>query len=199
MGPVAEDRAYHHGNLRGELLTEAERVLVSDGVEALSLRALARTLGVSHAAPARHFRDRQALLDALALEGFSRLNTELRAAATGTDALPHQFTALVRSYVAFATTHSPLLSLMYAHKRDESASDELRAAGHASLGLVTDLVIDGQRTGLLRRGDPERLALLAFSMVHGLATLAASDLLDDAPLDEMVDLTADGVWRALRA
>src|SRR5262249_42865731 len=78
--PSVDDPPYHHGRLRAALLTEAERVLREDGIEALSLRELARRAGVSHAAPRRHFTDRQALLDALAEAGFTRLADEMHAA-----------------------------------------------------------------------------------------------------------------------
>src|SRR5215472_7707973 len=76
-----EVRPYHHGNLRTALLDAAERTLRERGVQALSLRELAREVGVSHGAPRRHFPDRQSLLDALAGAGFERLGAELRAAA----------------------------------------------------------------------------------------------------------------------
>src|ERR1700759_2357082 len=76
-----EARPYHHGNLRTALLAAAEDTLRERGVQALSLRELAREVGVSHAAPRRHFEARQALLDALAEAGFERLGSELRAAA----------------------------------------------------------------------------------------------------------------------
>src|SRR3954463_863897 len=74
---VEEARRYHHGNLRSELLGAAERTLRERGAAELSLRELAREVGVSHAAPRRHFRDKQALLDALAENGFERLGREL--------------------------------------------------------------------------------------------------------------------------
>src|ERR1700692_3784131 len=76
LEPVGE-RPYHHGNLCFALLEQAERTVRERGVQALSLRELARDLGVSHAAPRRHFPDRQALLDALAESGFDRLGSEL--------------------------------------------------------------------------------------------------------------------------
>src|SRR3954451_16003211 len=74
-------RPYHHGNLRTALLEAAERTLREGGAEKLSLRELAREVGVSHGAPRRHFPDRQALLDALSQAGFERLGAELRGAA----------------------------------------------------------------------------------------------------------------------
>ena len=66
---MGSSRPYHHGNLREALLVQAMTTLREGGVEALSLRELARAVGVSHAAPRRHFPDRQALLDALAERG----------------------------------------------------------------------------------------------------------------------------------
>src|SRR6478672_12407716 len=73
-------RPYHHGNLRSELLSCAERALSEGGLAQLSLRDLARQAGVSHGAPRRHFADKQALLDALAQDGFERLGDGLRTA-----------------------------------------------------------------------------------------------------------------------
>ena len=83
-------RTYHHGNLRAALLEEAERALAAG--EDLSLRELARRAGVSHAAPRRHFADKQALLDALATDGFERLGRELDAAmSSAVDSDPDEF------------------------------------------------------------------------------------------------------------
>ena len=78
MPPV---RTYHHGNLRAALLDCAEQTLAAGGE--LSLRELARKVGVSHGAPRRHFADKQDLLDALALDGFQRLGPQLAAALAG--------------------------------------------------------------------------------------------------------------------
>src|ERR1700716_619769 len=80
---AVNDRPYHHGNLRSALLAQAERTVRERGVQELSLRELAREVGVSHGAPRRHFPDRQALLDALSEAGFARLGAELRTAADG--------------------------------------------------------------------------------------------------------------------
>src|ERR1700676_5159340 len=80
---AVSERPYHHGNLRTALLVAAERTVRERGVQDLSLRELAREVGVSHGAPRRHFPDRQALLDVLADAGFARLGAELRSAADG--------------------------------------------------------------------------------------------------------------------
>jgi len=99
------DRPYHHGHLRDALLAEAERTLREQGVEQLSLRDLARQAGVSHAAPRRHFADRQALLDALAGAGFARLAL-LPRMLRGNDKRPLE-TLLLDSWTSMPVLLSP--------------------------------------------------------------------------------------------
>ncbi|MER7467805.1 TetR/AcrR family transcriptional regulator [Streptomyces sp. NPDC097981] len=183
--------SYHHGNLRAALLERAEAVLVESGVDGLSLRALARDLGVSHAAPSRHFRDRQALLDALAVSGFTRLNERLRTAVEAPGPVSARLSALGRAYVEFAVTHAPLLNLMFTAKHADDSSAELKELGHRSLETTAELIAQAQREGDARAGDPARLAQVAFSALHGLATLALGSLLDDTPLAEATELAID--------
>src|SRR5262249_45011275 len=115
--PSVDDPPYHHGRLRAALLTEAERVLREDGIEALSLRELARRAGVSHAAPRRHFTDRQALLDALAEAGFTRLADEMHAAIGDTGGgYPARLRAAATAFVRFATRDAALTELMFTAK-----------------------------------------------------------------------------------
>ncbi|MFE9633460.1 TetR/AcrR family transcriptional regulator [Streptomyces sp. NPDC006463] len=184
--------SYHHGNLRAALLERAEAVLTESGVDGLSLRALARDLGVSHAAPSRHFRDRQALLDALAVSGFTRLNERLRTAAEVPGPVTARLAELGRAYVDFAVTHAPLLNLMFTAKHADDSSAELKELGHRSLDTTAELIAQAQREGgAVRAGDPARLAQVAFSTLHGLATLALGSLLDDTPLPEATELALD--------
>src|SRR6201996_6519319 len=118
------ERPYHHGNLRSALLTAAERTVRERGVQDLSLRELAREIGVSHGAPRRHFPDRQALLDALAQSGFERLRLELRAAVDGAgDEFEARLHATAAAYIRFATADPALLELMFAVKHREGALD----------------------------------------------------------------------------
>ncbi|MFD3555838.1 TetR/AcrR family transcriptional regulator [Streptomyces goshikiensis] len=212
---MTADGSYHHGNLRAALLERAEAVLTASGVEGLSLRGLARDLGVSHAAPSRHFRDRRALLDALAVSGFTTLNARLRSAATdgtaeadGTDGTAEadgtaepveaRLAELGRAYVDFAVGHTALLDLMFTAKHADDSSAELRELGHESLLIVARLLEAGQRTGAVRPGDPVRLAQVAFSTVHGLALLAVASLLDDTPLSEATELALEVLLAGLR-
>src|SRR3954469_19753524 len=124
LPPVtATVRPYHHGNLRAALLEAAERALARGGE--LSLRELAREVGVSHAAPRRHFAGKQALLDALAEDGFERLGNDLRGAMADADGFDARLRAFVRAYVRFATEHAALLELMFAGKHRPGADPGL--------------------------------------------------------------------------
>src|SRR5271157_1995514 len=122
------ERPYHHGNLRMALLAEAERTVRERGLQELSLRELARDVGVSHGAPRRHFPDRKALLDALAAAGFARLGAELRSAVDGAGGdFPSRLRATATAYVRFATRDPALLELMFAGKHGALHEDADRA------------------------------------------------------------------------
>ncbi|MCQ4119103.1 TetR/AcrR family transcriptional regulator [Rhodococcus tibetensis] len=195
--PVAE-QPYHHGSLRQVLLARAESALERDGVDGLSLRQLAREAGVSHAAPSKHFRDRQALLDALAESGFQRLTAALERAVEVAE--PHaraRFAALADAYVSFALAHRELLVLMYGNKHAPGATSQVVEAGHASMDLTVRIVTEAQATGGIGPGDPSRIALVAFATFHGIATLAAGGMLDGVPVDEVVTAASDTFWRGL--
>src|SRR3954471_6844004 len=119
---TAGTRRYHHGNLRSALLASAERVVRERGPGELSRRELAREAGVSHAAPRRHFADKQALLDALALDGYERLGRALARAVDGAgERFDGRLAALARAYVRFAGEHAALLELMFAGKHRPGA------------------------------------------------------------------------------
>jgi AcrR family transcriptional regulator len=180
------DRPYHHGNLRAALLEQAERTLREQGVDGLSLRELARHAGVSHAAPRRHFADRQALLDALAESGWARLGAQVRAAArrAGTD-YEARLRAAGRAYVRFATRDAVLLELMFAGKQGREIAALQEAAADAFSGLV-EIVREGQASGVVEAGDPERMALLLFATVQGIAAVANAGFVAPRRLDGLV-------------
>jgi AcrR family transcriptional regulator len=188
-------RPYHHGHLRAALLAEAEATVREHGVEQLSLRSLARRIGVSHGAPRRHFPDRQALLDAVAEGGFARLGTELRAAADGAgDGFEARLAAVAAAYIRFATRDADLLELMFAGKhRDQSGT--LAAAAASAFSVMLELIEQGQSDGVLERGEPERVGLVLFATVQGIAALITARIVDAAALDELV---ADAIGRFLR-
>lgn len=191
-------RSYHHGNLRSELLAAAERTLAEGGVQALSLRELARELGVSHAAPRRHFADKQALLDALAETGFERLGSELDEAVTGGGDFRTRLAALAQAYVRFATRDAALLELMFAGKYRPGAADSLRAAADRAFAAPFALIADGQAAGEVVAGDVERVATVVGATFQGLAVMTNQGLLGDAPPEAVVEETVERLVLGLR-
>jgi AcrR family transcriptional regulator len=189
------DRPYHHGNLRTELLQAAERTVREHGAQALSLREVAREVGVSHAAPRRHFADRQALLDALAEAGFQRLGAELREAAGGAGADYEQgLQAVGKAYVVFATRDAALLELMFAGKHREASGPLHDAATHA-FAIMLELIEQGQQLGLLEAGEPESVGLALFAAMQGMASFVNGGMVDAAALDQLVP---DAIERFVR-
>jgi AcrR family transcriptional regulator len=178
---------YHHGDLREALVHAALRALEHGRVEDLSLRALGRDLGVSPRAPYRHFATKESLLAAVAVEGLRRWETFVtpRVAAAGPSPVA-QVRAISEAYVLFAVEHPAAFRVMYApYATVEEGSPELvraRSEGHRA-GL--DVIIAGQKAGLLRAGDPMQLALGLWTSMHGLAVLLTEGQLGryDRPID----------------
>lgn len=189
------DRPYHHGDLRAALLQSAERTLAERGPAALSLRELAREAGVSHAAPGRHFKDKQALLDALALNGFQRLRAALEQAARPGESTEAYLLALARAYVGFALHNAALLDLMYARKHDADISEQLSAAVGDLLAIVLHAIAEGQRQGEIAEGDPAAIALTVASTLHGFASFSADDTAGD--VDENLETVVQHLMTGL--
>ena len=161
---------YHHGDLRPALIKAAETVLETKGLEGFSLRAVAREVGVSHAAPAHHFKDTTGLLMALAEDGFHRF-TEMMEAEQD-QAEPDAKSRLVASahgYVAFAQAHPALFRLMFSSQRLKTEDGEIDKIGGAAF---THLV---RAVAAHEEGDAEAQPVIAaWSMVHGFAELLIS-------------------------
>jgi AcrR family transcriptional regulator len=191
------DGRYHHGALRGALLAQAQKTLRVSGVDGLSLRELARAVGVSHAAPRRHFEDKAALLEALVADGFDRLGDALAAAAKpdGRDFVATLNDVAV-AYVRFATDNPALVDLMSASRYLANASDELRHAREASFEPVVQLVATGQATGELIAGDFQQIGTVLFATLHGVATLTNNKMIDpleDKLIFDVVDSLLNGL------
>lgn len=168
---------YHHGDLRRALLDAALALVASKGVANLSLRETARAAGVTHNAPYRHFPDKNALLAALAEDGFRQMAAEMVAARDGAGTAPEQrFLAIGLTYVRFAVGHPALFRVMFAPEiAERSDFPALRAAEVAAYDLCADAIRDCQAAGAIRPGDDRALALAAWAMMHGVATLVLDD------------------------
>ncbi|MFI1988317.1 TetR/AcrR family transcriptional regulator [Actinoplanes sp. NPDC020271] len=177
--------SYHHGDLRAALLALAEETLRERGPGELSLRELAREAGVSPAAPSRHFKTKQALLDALAMTGFDRLTTAMTGALEQAgDAFGSRLTVLTRTYVTFATGNPALLELMFSRKHEPGAPADLIEATHRLMALATGLIEDGQRRGEVRDGPVLLLAVPLAAILQGVTDLALSGGFSDDEIEE---------------
>src|SRR5437588_7018998 len=114
-----EDTPYHHGALRDALLQAAERVLERDGLAGLTLRAVAREAGVSHAAPTHHFGDLTGLLSELAAIGYRMFNAAMVAADSSGPSPLDKAMARAKAYVAYARAHPGMYGLMFRTERPD--------------------------------------------------------------------------------
>ncbi|MCY1033746.1 TetR/AcrR family transcriptional regulator [Corallococcus sp. BB11-1] len=176
------EKPYHHGDLRQALVDAAVVLITEEGFGALSLREVARRAGVTHAAPYRHFADKEALLEAVAREGFRTMGREMRERMdSAPDGPLEQLCAAGVAYVLFAVRHPPHFRVMFGphfqHPLKPEAGPE---AGPNAFTLLVDCIASGQAAGLLRGGDARALTLTAWSLVHGLASLFVDRQLEEA-------------------
>jgi AcrR family transcriptional regulator len=166
-------KSYHHGDLRNALIQAGLELLAEGGVQELDLRKVARRAGVSHAAPYRHFADKQALIAAITEEGFRLLAEQIQATLSEVPDEPfEQLLGIARTYVHFAKTHPWLMREMFSGLTIERETFmSLQIAYKAVYRLYTDVIRRGQEKGTFVDGDPGALAGVLWSMLHGLAML----------------------------
>jgi len=174
MNKITTQKSYHHGNLRAELLDTAVEQLRETGIDDLSLRALARAIGVSQTAPYRHFADKGDLLAAMATRGYRNLYAALKSAGEHAESCPKgQLIAFAHAYVEYAAANPQLFKLMFGPAVQPAARyPELREASRDTLILVQQILQRGMSQGIFR--ESENLAYLtnaAWSGIYGLATL----------------------------
>lgn len=168
---AAENRPYHHGDLRRALIDAARRLLETEGPTALSLRAVAREAGVSPAAPYHHFKDKGELLDAVAHEGWDLLNEQMTHARASQDSMRGKLTSLGVAYVRFARDNPALYRVMYDCSRDkDSLPDHVHADNDSAYCQVRDTLLEA---GAAPMGEQElELATTAaWCAAHGLAEM----------------------------
>jgi AcrR family transcriptional regulator len=164
---------YHHGDLREALVQAALREAEQGGPEAISIKALAKELGVSQPAPYRHFADREALLQAVTAEAFRQFNTVLRG-AIDKPSKRSKLSRFAQAALHFGLTRNGIYRLMFVSRTMACAEkdSELHLAAHESLGLLVES-LEAPAVGLLR----ERHALQVWAALHGVITLAEQGLL----------------------
>lgn len=160
-------RAYHHGDLRNTLREAARAILEEEGLAALSLRAVARRAGVSHAAPYRHYSNHEALLVELAVEGFDELREEIASAASGPGLADERISEIGAAYMRFVARRPALARLMFGPQLPNRDS-------FPDLGAAADSV--GTEIGAAL--NDTALGLAVWAAVHGLAMLILENVID---------------------
>ena len=200
IGNIGSEMNYHHGNLRRELLDRAAHVIAKQGIESLSLRALAQDLGVSHAAPARHFKDKADLLCALATEGHNKLADYvlLAAEAAGSDPL-ERYAALGRAFVRFSLEYPAYYQATRHPEVAAHADKELKNASRRRMEMTADAAREAQAAGWLQGESLQDAVTFSLAAVRGVAALlgdplylqSLGDVDQDALIERMVRLIID--------
>lgn len=176
MKTEAKDtKPYHHGNLRETLLAAARRLLETEGHSNLSLRKCAQAAGVSATAPQNHFANKEALLTALAAQGYAELETYMKRGVKETADRGARRQAALLGYVAFAQELPALYELMFARDRVSSSDPDLLRHVGACFVILADLSKDFGRY----HGDAAKVEakqqMFVWSLVHGYAQLLTAD------------------------
>ncbi len=181
-GHLGRDAPYHHGALRDGLLAAAEKVLEREGLAGLTLRAVAREAGVSHAAPAHHFGDLTGLVSELAAIGFRQFNAAMVVADADGDTLAERAMARAKAYIAYAQAHPGMYGLMFRTERLDMTRPSLREAARASFAGLAG-AIGAQRQEAISADalslDQAAAIARAWSLVHGFTMLLLDGRLAD--------------------
>lgn len=192
----ARTDAYHHGDLKAALVAAGRSLLEREGMAGLSLRAAARAAGVSQAAPYHHFADKDALLAAIAMEGFRDLSAEMAAAAKGAATPGDHMEGLGAGYVLFAFRNPELFRLMQGpyFEATERYGDLVAVAAESYAMLQ-----DGVRACMPDRParDVDLACKAAWSLVHGASMLIVDKRIDVGTTPQAIDRFARAIARQL--
>ena len=181
-GRPAADSPYHHGDLHEALLKAAEGVLERDGLAGLTLRAVAREAGVSHAAPTHHFGDLTGLVSELAAIGFRQFNAAMVVAGAAGSSLTEKALARAKAYVAYAQAHPGMYGLMFRTERLDMTRPSLHEAASASFAGLAGAIGASRHEQISEQAlslEQGAAIVRAWSLVHGFTTLLLDDRLSD--------------------
>ena len=181
MGVKRPVRRYHHGDLKAALLDAVEEVVRERGVGQVSLRAVARRVGVTHAASAHHLANKAGLLTAFATQGYVEMAQAVVSAIVEAEPVdgPGVLDAVGRGYVRFALANPGRFEVMFRLDVLNQDDPDFIAASEGAYSLLVDTVARCRSEGFLGNRDPEVVAVGAWSIVHGLAALWISGRLGE--------------------
>ena len=188
--PRQSSAPYHHGDLRRALIDAAIALLTSGPPQALSLRRIAREVGVSHTAPYRHFANKQELLVAIAQTGFERLGQALQGPQLTHSTDPVEaFEHSSQNYVRFALENPSLYRLMFDATLDKQAHVALAATALGCIHQLVELLGRCRDDAGWSGGDPADQALVVWATLHGQASLLLDGQLGELDTEAGLELT----------
>ena len=192
---------YHHGSLRAALLAEAETMIAEGGAGSVTMREIGRRVGVSRAAPYRHFADKNSLLVAVAAIGFERLRDRLRSSgAAAPRSSVERFRRMGQEYVRFAIENPAHYRLMYGNEALARIDQpELREVANSLFDQLVEVFHAHQRDSGIKKQDPRTQAYVAWSAVHGLASLVIEgQMLTHVDVDALIKQTTQTLLDGMR-
>ncbi|WBA83301.1 TetR/AcrR family transcriptional regulator [Endozoicomonas sp. GU-1] len=194
-------KSYHHGNLHQELLEEATRMIGEQGVDGISMRALAERVGVSRTAAYHHFKDKNALLCAIAEQGFEKWQAHFaQQMHEQSGGMNGWLKAFVHAYLDLSWKYPEEYDLMFGRPvwKNGEPTESLRAASFACFQHYVDLIRSWQDKGKFSKDmDGLRLAQVSWSMLHGMSRLLNDGIyLDRNSIDAMSDSAVEMILAA---
>jgi AcrR family transcriptional regulator len=184
---------YHHGDLRVAIIKQALVSIKEQGVQNLSIRNLAREIGVSHTAPYRHFIDKQALLAAIAEDGYKILLESMRQALDSSEHLATRIEEVSCAYVNFTLAYPVHSQLMFGNElANRKNYPSLQESADRVFATAHDILQAGQKNHLVAHGSAELITATMWSWVHGLANLLGTNRMQ---LDYCKDHNTDELTR----
>jgi AcrR family transcriptional regulator len=193
-------KTYHHGDLRNALIQTGVLMLRDVSPAELSLRELAKRAGVSHNAPYQHFEDREALIAAIAEQGFDLLVAGISEALAQAGSAPLTRLHALRAYVRFAHRQPRHFYVMFSGFKTREHPALTRAAERSRDQLI-GVIQEAQDAGLLVAGAPYDIGRVFWAQLHGIAAIAGAGLMaspDACALDTMIDRAFDALLNGLR-
>jgi len=185
---------YHHGDLRRAIMEAALQLIEESGLQNLSLREIARKIGVTTAAPYHHFKDRKALLIQITIHGYGQLLAALEAAREPAKNVQAELEAETRAYLHFAQQHAALYAVMFSSELTNHGSVELRTVADSCLAVLFSSMA---KLGKLEKQKIAEAALCVWSMLHGLIVLDQNNMLEEER-SEQQRIAVQGVLNIVR-
>lgn len=173
---------YHHGDLRRAILETAVEMIEESGLEKLSLREIARKLGVTTAAPYHHFKDRHSLMVALAQEGYAELLDALNGSSTGTAEAESALDAAVLAFLRFAVRQRALYVIMVSSELvEDHRTGVLKSLGEMTFEAARSSIA---KSSALAFKESSEAAFCVWAFLSGISRLAISGVLRESPAEQ---------------